>query len=324
MNGRRIRRCAVPIVCSAMLAAGATAADFDLTLAQVRDAARHHRYSEVIELLTPFNSVDDPEIQYITAAEIGRAHYHLGQYEQAHRAFRQAVRIHPDRVETALYLQATAYLVGDKQQALGILRELLRSGARDLYLAVTLPGEKDFLVDPEVWKLLQEYSVPFAIDLDQGTIFEVSLGEDRSSIEDILTASTGDPLSKGLSASAGPHLVWAFAFDSEQRLEEVQVHAENLLKYTPYRLRIGEHLDWSATPSAVVAVLGPPTRTSSHVDHRISMIWEHSRYQLTLEFGPPRTPRPPGIADATAMLRRLRMTRNPPSELVEIPDRIDE
>ena len=122
----------------ALLGVGAGGDDFASALERAREAGISHRYAEVIEILTPFNAVEDSETRYITAAEIGRAFYHLGRYREAHRAFREAVRLHPERAETAIYLEATSYLVGDTVQAYTILREILRSGARDLYLAVTL------------------------------------------------------------------------------------------------------------------------------------------------------------------------------------------
>ncbi len=136
---------------------GSTADDFEAVLERAREAALQHRYNEVIELLTPFNANDEPEIRYITAAEIGRAYFHLGRYREAHRAFREAVRLHPERAETAMYLEATAYLVGEPEQAYAILSEILKSGARDLYLAVTLPGERRFLADPRVHEIIEEF-----------------------------------------------------------------------------------------------------------------------------------------------------------------------
>ena len=106
MGGKRYLCRLLPITFSAVLAAGVAAGEFEITLAKARDAARHHRYLDVVELLTPYNSVDDPEVRYITAAEIGRAYFHLGHYHESYRAFRQAVRLRPDRVETALYLRS--------------------------------------------------------------------------------------------------------------------------------------------------------------------------------------------------------------------------
>ena len=136
------------------------AGDFETALERSREAAAHHRYLEVIEILTPYNSMDDPEARYITAAEIGRAYFHLGRYSEAHSAFQEAVRLRPQRAETALYLEATSYLLGDRDQAFAIFRAVLSSGARDLYLALTLPGERRFAAEPEVQSIIEEYVVP--------------------------------------------------------------------------------------------------------------------------------------------------------------------
>jgi tetratricopeptide (TPR) repeat protein len=324
MGVRRYRLCAALIGLCLLFSIGTAADELDIALAEARGAASRHRYADVIELLTPFNSVDDPEARYITAAEIGRAHFHLGNYREANRAFRQAVRLHPERVETALYLEATAYLVGDKTQALNILREVLQSGASDLYLAVTLPGESRFLADPDVWQVLEENSQPFAVDIVHGSVWGVSLGESRIAITENLATTTMDPSSRGLIARAGPHLIWALVFDSDQNLEEIHVHAENLVKYTPYRLQLGDQIDWRTTPSEVMAVLGSPSKTSSQTDQSLSMTWNIHDRQLTLEFGEPRPPRPPDIAAGAAMLRSMQLRKMRAADRTGILDRIDE
>lgn len=324
MSSRLCRIGAVLISLCSLFSVGFAADDLDVALAKARDAARRHRYSDVIALLTPFNSVDDPEARYITAAEIGRAHFHLGNYQEANRAFRQAARLHPERVETALYLEATAYLVGDKTQALSVLREILQSGASDLYLAVTLPGERRFLADPEVWKVLEENSQPFAVDLAKGSIRGVALGDSRGAITETLAATHADSASIGLTASAGPHLIWALVFDTEQKLEEFYVDAENLVKYTPYRLQLGDQIDWRTTPSGVIAVLGHPSETSTQTDHSISMTWDINDSRLTLEFGEPRPPRPPDIAAGAAMLRSMQLKNRQATDRTGNLDRIDE
>ena len=179
-----------------------TANDFEAALERAREAGRQHRYNEVIELLTPFNANSDPEVRYITAAEIGRAYFHLGRYGEAHRAFREAVRLHPERAESAIYLEATSYLTGDSEQAYAILREILQSGARDLYLAVTLPGERRFLADPEVHQIIEKSSVDLAIDVEGARVLGVGLGESRSDVVDKLKARSSDPEATALTASA--------------------------------------------------------------------------------------------------------------------------
>ena len=155
------------------VAAAGRCEDFDAALEAARETARHHRYEETIEILIHFSSSDDPEIRYVAAAEIGRAYFHLGRYEPANRAFKEAVSIHPDRPETAIYLEATSYLTGDSKQAYLIFEELLRSGARDLYLAVTLPGARRFLAEPEVQAILWRYAVPLEVDVREAALMGV-------------------------------------------------------------------------------------------------------------------------------------------------------
>ncbi len=154
----------------------AAAQDLDAALEQVRQLGKEHRYRDVIEILAHFEDLQDPEAQYVVAAEIGRAYFHLGDYETANGFFRQAVVLRPQRAETALYLQATSYLTGDREQAYAIFREIVSSGATDLYLAVTLPGERAFLGDPEVWEILDELGTEVEIDVDQGSVFDLQLG----------------------------------------------------------------------------------------------------------------------------------------------------
>ncbi|MCW8984662.1 MAG: tetratricopeptide repeat protein [Thermoanaerobaculales bacterium] len=286
-----------------------TANDFAAALERAREAGVNHRYNEVIELLTPFNTDADPEAQYITAAEIGRAYFHLGRYGEAHRAFREAVRLHPERPETAIYLEATSYLMGDSEQAYAILRELLKSGARDLYLAVTLPGERRFLADPRVREIIEEFSVDVPTDIERARIFGVGLGDSRSDAVARLDARSSDPEAPALTASAGPALIWAFVFDPEQRLEEILLQAENLYRYTPYRLRFDDKLDWSLTPAAAIASWGPPSHTANSREDGIAVSWDFPGHRLTLDFGRPRPPGPLGLSQGAAMLRTVQLTR---------------
>ena len=190
----------------------AAAQDFEAALEQARQLGQQHRYEEVIGLLTHFDDLEDPEAQYVVAAEIGRARFHLGDYGAANIALRNAVALRPQRVETALYLQATSYLIGDRDQAYAIFREIVASGATDLYLAVTLPGEKAFLADPAVWSILDELATPVVVDLDRGALLGIGLGRSQAEVETRFGAdhaATGDTLT----ARAGPYLTWAFGFD---------------------------------------------------------------------------------------------------------------
>ena len=286
------------------------AVGFERALENAREAGLNHRYDEVIEILTPFNASDDPEIRYVTAAEIGRAYFHLGRYGEAHRAFREAVRLRPERAETAIYLEATSYLMGDSGQAYAILREILRSGARDLYLAVTLPGERRFLTDPTVHEIIEEFSVDLMVDIERARVLGVGLGESRSDAVARLDARSSDPEAPALTASAGPALIWAFGFDAEQKLDDILLQAENIIRYTPYRIRFGDTLDWRLTPAAAIAAWGPPSQTAASDNDGFVVSWDLSGHRLTLDFGRPRPPRPLGIQEGAAMLRTVQLTRH--------------
>ena len=300
------------------LAGGATAENLETALERAREAARSHRYADVIAILTPFNALDDPESRYITAAEIGRALFHLGDYTAADRAFRQAVSLHPERAETAVYLEATSFLLGNRKQAMTIFREILASGAKDLYLAVTLPGERRFLADPEVQSILAEYAVVLDVDVEKACLMGVALGDSHEHVAEVLAAGSSGPTASALTANAGPAFIWAFVFDAEQRLVEIILQAENLFRYTPYRLRFGDEVDWRATPATAIAFWGPPTEMTTGGDGGIAMVWDMAGYRLTLDFARSRSPRPPEIPEGAA-LRSVRLeTHSQPS-----PDRMD-
>ena len=286
-----------------LAAPGAVAEDRDSALRRAREAADGRRYAEVIEILTPYNAIDDPEWRYVSAAEIGRAYFHLARYQEAHNAFRQAVTLHPERVESAIYLQATSFLVGERKQALLIFEEILKSGARDLYMAVTLPGERRFLADPEVRAILAEHITPLEVDIENASVLGVSLGDNRDRVDAVLEAESSDQSATALTASAGPAVIWAFVFDQEQTLVEIVLQADNLFRYTPYRIHLGNGVDWRATPAAALAALGPPTTTIDTPDHGLAMTWKWPTHRLTLEFATPREPRPAEFAEGGAMLR---------------------
>lgn len=296
----------------AIIAAGLTlcgavsAQDLEPTLEYARKLVQEHRYEEVIELLSHFEDLDDPEAQYVVSAEIGRARYHLGDYRAANTAFRKAVSLRPQRIETALYLEATSYLVGDRDQAYAIFREVLASGATDLYLAVTLPGEIKFLADPEVWNILEEFARPVHIAVDRGSMLGVGLGEPQSEVEERLGA-TSDATGTALTARAGPFLTWAFGFDESGTLVQIMAHNEHLFRYTPYRLDLGAGLDWRATPEAATSALGAPESTSLGGEDLVVMVWLRDRVRLTLEFAPFRPPVPPGCNPERPILRVVRM-----------------
>jgi len=292
----------------------AVAQDLEPALERARELGSEHRYGEVIELLAHFEGMEDPEAQYVVAAEIGRAHFHLGDYGAANTAFRKAVALRPQRAETALYLQATSYLIGDRDQAYAIFREIVASGATDLYLAVTLPGERAFLSDPNVWSILDELATPVVVDLDRGSVLGVGLGQSQASVETRFgaePATTGDTLT----ARAGPYLTWAFGFDEEGKLNQVMMHNEHLLRYTPYRVQLGSAIYARSTPEAATAALGAPVSTSTSGDDLVVMVWLREALRLTLEFAPPRNPAPPGTPADRPILRAVRMEAIEPDAL---------
>jgi tetratricopeptide (TPR) repeat protein len=290
---------------------GAQLEEFDQTVGRVEQLVLHHRYQQVLDLLLPLDGVaENLESRYIIAAELGRAHFHLGQYQRAHHQLRRAVTIHPERIETALYLQATSYILGDRSQAFAILAEVLRSGARDRYLAVTLPGERRFLSDPEVWQLLEAHTDPVRVDLEEGRVGKVGLGSDRRSVARALGAPAKAAAGPLLTARAGPLPIWSYAFADDGTLSEVVLHNENLAKYTPYRLQISS-LDWRTTPAEVVALLGPPDETITV--EGITMRWHRTGFAVSMVFGHPRPPRPPMLPEETAMLLLVRLSRVEPA-----------
>ena len=312
-----VRTTAITLVFLAISCA-VLAQDFEAALERARELGQQHRYEEVIELLTHFEGLEDPEAQYVVAAEIGRAQFHLGDYGAANTALRKAVALRPQRVETALYLQATSYLIGDRDQAYAIFREIVASGATDLYLAVTLPGERAFLADPAVWSILDEFATPVRVDLDHGAVLGIELGQSQASVE---TRFGADPATAGdtLTARAGPYLTWAFGFDAEGKLTRIMMHNEHLLRYTPYRLQLGSAIDASSTPEAATAALGAPASTTVDGDDLVVMVWLRGDLRLTLEFATPRSPAPPGAPADRPMLRVVRIERVEPE--IEDPTR---
>ncbi len=286
--------------------------DFDAALELARETSRRHRYEETIEILLPFSSSDDPEVRYVTAAEIGRAYFHLGRYEPANRAFREAVSLHPERPETAIYLEASSYLTGDSKQAFLIFEEILRSGARDLYLAVTLPGARRFLAEPEVQNLLSHYAVPLEVDVREAVSMGVRLGESHDAVVKRLGATADGLLVGALTAEAGPAVIWAFDFDDLQRLSGISLFAGNLLDYTPYRLRFSTGIDWTATPAAAIAAWGLPSSIRPGDDATLTVTWNFETHHLTVVFGKPGAVRPPNHPEGAAAMRMVRLQTGPP------------
>lgn len=291
----------------------ASAQDFKSALDQATEYAKAHRYSEVIELLEPFVDIDDPESRYAVAAETGRAFFHLGDYAEADRRFRTAVSLRPRRVETALYLQATSYLIGNREQAYAIFREVLASGATDLYLAVSLPGERAFLADHRVWAILDEMQRPVEVNLDEGSLLDVALGDRRPEVEAALGVPSG-AAGDALTARAGPYLTWVFGFNESESLSQIMLHIENLVRYTPYRPRFNPDLDWRSRPQDATAALGAPVSTSAADDDVVVMRWRRDGVAVTMEFARPRRPAPPEVDPRQPALRVVRLERSAQNE----------
>lgn len=298
------------LVLAALLAGSGAVGDgaesFEAALERAREAALAHRYAEVIDTLTPFSSAADPEVRYTATAEIGRAWYHLGAYPVANRAFREAVAIHPDRAETAIYLLATSHLTGDTEQSLVVLGALLESGARDLYLAVTLTGTRRFFQDLEIVALLERHAIPLEVRIDAGSVMTATLGDPREHVLEALGITGDPPDGRSLTAEAGPALIWAFLFDREERLSEIVLHAQNLLLYTPYRLQFGGGIDWRASPAAAIAAWGPPVSSSPSDDGGVEMSWEFGDHLMAVEFARPGAYEPADRPPGAAMIRLVR------------------
>jgi hypothetical protein len=316
-----LARCRLLIVVS-MLVAGSVPGlageleDLMDALSEVEPLVRSNQYQKIIDLLAPFDvpgvsSTSDPELRYAVAAELGRAKFHLGRYAEANEHFRMAVTLFPQRVESALYLQATSYIIGKREEALAIFREIVRSGAGDLFLAVTLPGERTFLAEPEVWRIVAEHARPLSFDLHLRTFNGIKLGQHRSVVEATLGAAGQgeDPAGRTLAARAGPKLIWAFRFAANGQLEEILIQAEHLLRYTPYRLSFSPQLDWRMTPAQAVAALGAPAASVTDDVGRIHLSWLGDDNRLTLTFGDPAPPRPLPMPGGSAMLLMIQVTR---------------
>jgi tetratricopeptide (TPR) repeat protein len=244
----------------------------------------------------------------VTAAEIGRAHFHLGQYRQAHSAFRQAVVLRPQRVESAIYLLATSFLIGDRVQALTILEALLQGGAKDLYLAVSLSGEQRFLADPGVRTLLERHAIELAIDPGLGTVNGVTIGSPRNAVVEAFDVPESQRQADNFSAAAGPGVIWAFTFDDQHRLREMAIDVDRLMRYTPYRLRLVSHPDWIPTPASTLAALGPPLESRAN-GTQLSSSWAFGHHVVTMEFSSLARSTHFGLADGAASLHWLQLSR---------------
>jgi hypothetical protein len=89
---------------------------------------------------------------------------------------------------------------------------------------------------------------------------------------------------------------------------EIVLQAENLLRYTPYRLRFGDEVDWRATPATAASFWGPPTEVTTNDDGGVEMTWDFEDHRLALGFARPRAPGPIDVAEGAAVLRSVQLT----------------
>jgi len=274
------------------------------TLEQARSMVAGNRYPEALALLEPLVSDDlSDRTSWEIAAETGRAAFHLGQYRKAHLLFQRVVQARPIIMEPALYLEATSYLLGDKLQAFVIFEAILKSGAMDLYLAVTLPGEERFLVEPEIQELLERHAQPMVVQPELATIQGIRLGQSRSRIAENLGIDDASGEST-LAARAGPFLTWVFSFDETDMLSDIVLNAEHLRRFTPYTLDLSDGISWTSTPITCISSLGGKNRSSTTTDGALILTWDFSEASLDLVFSRPNTDK-----QGAATLELIRMYR---------------
>jgi hypothetical protein len=274
-------------------------------LTEARALATERRFQEAFETLQPYlQDTLDSEESWEIAAEMGRAAFHTAQYHQALAILRKVVAMRPVILEPALYLGATSYLLGDRAQSLAVLEAVLQSGTVDLYRAMTLPGEDSFRAEPEVQDLLDRYSKPLLIDLEKGTCLGLVIGQSRGEIVERLGAGAVEEGS--IAARAGPFLIWVWSFDDDNALTEVVLHTENLWRYTPFRVRIGDTVTWNSTPSDAFASLGPPQRSTPGDGSTLTLGWAAGDVALDLVFR-----RPTGDSQEPARLEIVRLFNRP-------------
>ncbi len=107
-----------------------------------------------------------------------------------------------------------------------IFEELLRSGARDLYLAVTLPGaRRAFSPSPRSQALLARICRARRGRRPEAVAMQVRLGESHDTVVSGWDAHSERCSAGALTAEAGPAVIWAFDFDDHQRLSGISLFA---------------------------------------------------------------------------------------------------
>lgn len=306
---RRVLAC----LAGAVLAAGVVMGQGGVgpTLQRAAELARSHRYAEVIKFLEPLEAVaelDTPE-QFELDAELGRALFHMGRYPEAYRHLAAALAIQPRRMEIGVYLEAAAWATGRRNEALKIFDGILASGARDLYLPVTLPGERSFLADPRVWQILDRHRQSLALDLATGSLGPATLGDSRSRVVAAFHLPPNLASKPVITARAGPAVLWILRFDERQRLDDILIDVQHVARYSPYRLEGPSGLGARWTPAQAMVRLGSPTSSESGPDGTIILRWRSDTAVAVLEFGTPPAPPSPGISPGAASLLMVRLRR---------------
>jgi tetratricopeptide (TPR) repeat protein len=275
------------LVASVVLMTTSAAQPADLTRAMdaARSAAAQQRYGSVIELLQPHTNPlpADDDARFLVAAEYGRALFHLARYSDAYHWIVRAAAIRPDNIEVGIYRQAAAFLTGRHDEAFALFEQILRSGAQDLWLPITLCGEDRFLAEPRARQLLREYARTLPIDLQAGGLAGAQLGDSRDAVVAALGASGGGD-GRYLSARSGPVLLWSLEFDDDNRLIGATVNVTGMVRYSTLRPSLDNRLDWRATPAAAADVLGSATSRHTSEGDSITMTWQLDTVDVEMVF----------------------------------------
>lgn len=282
----------------------------DQALIETEILVDQHRFPQIVTRLeTLIQCPVNDELRYRLTAELGRAYFHLARYQEAQKMLSTAVRLRPQQVESAIYLQACLYINQRQSDALLIYEQILRAGARDLYQAVTLPGERAFLRDPKVWDLNERYAQRLSLSLEDGTFRGVRLNDSRVDVAQVFGVGSSAGERSLLTARAGPRVLWAFAFDPRDQLHSIVVNAEYIVKYTPYRLEFSHGFSWTVTPAEAIAALGPANPSETLENGDLVLSWRFNNHGVRLVFGLPQPPRPPAIPEDMGMLKTVELSR---------------
>ncbi len=280
-------------------------------LDQAARLLEHHRYQRVITMLEPYAGRQDLDAsaRYWVAADLGVSCFHLARYEQAYDFIRRAAGLKPRNAQMALYREAAAWVTGRRDEALKIFEEILESGARNLFPAITLPGERQFLADPRTWSILLRHAIPLEANIKAGTFAGIGLGSSRKDVATIFHLGRVGGTRAVLQARAGPRVLWAFSFDAAGRVDQILIDAQNVLRYSPYTVALDRTHDWTTTAAGAIALLGPPALTRAEGAHGLVLRFNYPDHFGELEFGVPASPAPPMVPAGTAIVRMIRMSR---------------